>query len=377
MEKEELSIGLCLSGGGFRAVAFHLGCLRALNKHDLLGKVKIISTVSGGSIIGAMYAYSDSSFGEFEDSIIKLLKSGMQLNILKDWLCKGKFILNIINLMLVIILWGLYKIITFIGKDSIKLKRLFQLQRPFSATQSLISVLKMYFGNKMLSSKTRNSVEIVINACELGTQTAFRFGNKYVSNWKFGKVNPKSILISEAVAASAAYPVILPALNKKMLFEKGDGEKVHEIVTLTDGGMYENLGVSPLFPDRSPEYGYPNPKVDIIVACDAGHGTAHNTGKFQWFVPRLIGCFDSLMRRIQSLNFDILHKYKENKKINGFIMPFLGQIDSKLPQKPDGFISREKVINYPTDFKAMKEEDIDLLSSRGEQITEILIREYL
>src|SRR5260370_23092103 len=51
----ERTIGLALSGGGSRAIAFHLGCLRALSRLGLLDRVAILSTVSGGSVIGAYF----------------------------------------------------------------------------------------------------------------------------------------------------------------------------------------------------------------------------------------------------------------------------------------------------------------------------------
>ncbi|MFH2036829.1 MAG: patatin-like phospholipase family protein [Candidatus Zixiibacteriota bacterium] len=47
--------GLALSGGGFRASFFHIGVLAVLAEKGLLKKMEVISTVSGGSIIGAMY----------------------------------------------------------------------------------------------------------------------------------------------------------------------------------------------------------------------------------------------------------------------------------------------------------------------------------
>ncbi len=59
-------IALALFGGGARAMAFHLGCLRALHELGILGRVRILSTVSGGSVIGALYASSDDPFPVFE-----------------------------------------------------------------------------------------------------------------------------------------------------------------------------------------------------------------------------------------------------------------------------------------------------------------------
>ena len=46
----------CLSGGGFRAVVFHLGALRRLNELGILGHIDVISSVSGGSIVPAHLA---------------------------------------------------------------------------------------------------------------------------------------------------------------------------------------------------------------------------------------------------------------------------------------------------------------------------------
>ena len=48
-------LGLALSGGGFRAAFFHVGVLARLAETATLRKVEVISTVSGGSIVGALY----------------------------------------------------------------------------------------------------------------------------------------------------------------------------------------------------------------------------------------------------------------------------------------------------------------------------------
>lgn len=48
-------IGFCLSGGGFRASFYHIGILAQMAEKGLLKKVEVISTVSGGSILGVAY----------------------------------------------------------------------------------------------------------------------------------------------------------------------------------------------------------------------------------------------------------------------------------------------------------------------------------
>ncbi|MGA8808271.1 MAG: patatin-like phospholipase family protein [Thermoanaerobaculia bacterium] len=49
-ERLENALALCLSGGGYRAMLFHLGVLRYFNDTALLGKLDRIAGVSGGSL---------------------------------------------------------------------------------------------------------------------------------------------------------------------------------------------------------------------------------------------------------------------------------------------------------------------------------------
>ena len=65
---EQKRVGLALSGGGFRAVAFHLGVFRKLHELGLLWKLDLLTCVSGGSIAGAFLA---CHWGE-DDALDKL-----------------------------------------------------------------------------------------------------------------------------------------------------------------------------------------------------------------------------------------------------------------------------------------------------------------
>src|SRR3954467_6771943 len=49
-ERVEPGIALCLSGGGYRAMLFHVGALWRLNELAYLPKLCRVSSVSGGSI---------------------------------------------------------------------------------------------------------------------------------------------------------------------------------------------------------------------------------------------------------------------------------------------------------------------------------------
>jgi predicted acylesterase/phospholipase RssA len=84
-EQKAPVIGLALSGGGFRAAAFHLGVLRRLRELGVLGQIRVLSTVSGGSIVGALWVGAqalgsdtladDGEWAKFEHVLIHLMSS--------------------------------------------------------------------------------------------------------------------------------------------------------------------------------------------------------------------------------------------------------------------------------------------------------------
>jgi NTE family protein len=56
-ERLQEGTALCLSGGGYRAMLFHLGALWYLNEQRLLGRIARFSSVSGGSITSAVLGW--------------------------------------------------------------------------------------------------------------------------------------------------------------------------------------------------------------------------------------------------------------------------------------------------------------------------------
>jgi hypothetical protein len=78
------NVGVCLSGGGSRALTAGMGQLRALNYlktadgKPLLQQVKAISTVSGGSWVGSTFMYLDSSIS-IDDYLNKFVADPAQL----------------------------------------------------------------------------------------------------------------------------------------------------------------------------------------------------------------------------------------------------------------------------------------------------------
>jgi NTE family protein len=77
MQGGDAQIGLALSGGGSRAIAFHLGYFRALKRLGLLDRVVVLSTVSGGSVVGAYFQAHNGDFDSFETKIREVLAQGL------------------------------------------------------------------------------------------------------------------------------------------------------------------------------------------------------------------------------------------------------------------------------------------------------------
>jgi len=215
----------------------------------------------------------------------------------------------------------------------------------------------------------------VINATELRTGSAFRFGTMESGSWRWGKLHKNDVKVAHAVAASAAYPLFLPAFDETMIFEKF-GELNASRVILTDGGVYDNLGLGCLWPDRSRDVSLNVIPVDTIICCSAGYGLRQDPPS-QFILARMLSVFGTVFERVQNASIHRLHEAQRCGQIKSFIFPYLGQLDRQLPNPPEDLVRREEAHKYPTDFNGMTDEWIERLSLRGEQLTLCLARAYI
>ena len=78
-----MRLGLALSGGGFRAAAFHLGVLRGLHASGLLDEVDTVSGVSGGALLAAAWACRGAEdFPGFERRMRRFLTRDLKKRVL-------------------------------------------------------------------------------------------------------------------------------------------------------------------------------------------------------------------------------------------------------------------------------------------------------
>ena len=360
------TLGVALSGGGSRAIAFHLGCFRALDDMGYLDKIDHISSVSGGSVLSALYNFFDEPFEAFDNRVVEILREGLQKKIAKKYFFSPSLLKCLGTTLVSGVSAGISK----------KLGKAPPFVRWYSRTNVFLDVMERdLFPGLTLQSKVKNSIDVVINSCDLRTGSAFRFGTKETGNWKLGKVKKNDIPLAEAVVCSAAYPFFLPALDKYYEFEK-NGKRRRERVYLTDGGVYDNTGVTCFDPYKDENYSFNSFKPNFIFAFDAGHGIYGKKTHPYYMYSRLNEAYNTTFRkRTDSIKKD-LHEYLKTGKIDGFVYSYLGQNDNALPHIPDDLIKSHQVSSYPTDFKAMNEGDLEILSGRGEQLTRLLINHY-
>ena len=381
-------IGLALSGGGSRAIAFHLGCLRALHDLGILQHVAVISTVSGGSVIGALYAATDEPFEAFEQKVRGLLRRGLvrpairvsltTLEGLKAILCWS--VVAPINVAVIMIGRAAWLLSFFMSPGHRRHMRLRNLHTPVRRFASRTTILRRALDQEVFSGLRLRDLpsgrpKIIINATELRTGAAFYFGSEESGCWRYGKLAENDISLAHAVTASAAYPLLLPALDEQFLFESRDGIRHTDRVTLTDGGIYDNLGLAPLWPGRDPAVSINVEDVDAIVCCRAGYGLRQDPPT-QFFIARLKSAFASVHDRAQNAAMKRLFELKEAGNIRSFVLPYLGQNDDRLAFPPSDLVTKAEADGYPTDFSAMEDHWIDRLSLRGEQLTRALIAEH-
>ncbi len=377
----EPKIALALSGGGSRAMAFHLGCLRALNETGLLSRVSVISSVSGGSVLAALYCSEPGDFSDFERKVREALARGFVWPALMTALTTSEGLKAVVAVSLLavdrltaLVVRLILKVSRIpIGRNCKWLSRS-PLRRYASRTTILRRTFSELFGGRKLPELRLDRPRLIIVACELRAKAAFYFTAERLHCWRYGSADSSNVEIAHAVTASASYPLALPALDERMAFEK-EGETIVRRVTLTDGGVYDNMALAPLWPDRDPQISLDVGKFNRIIACRAGYGLEISDPAS--FMPsRMNAAFESIFARAQNLTIARLFDLKSAGRVENILLPYLGQDDRRLAVPPEDPITQESVAGYPTDFSAMPDEWIDRLSRRGEQLVHALLAEH-
>jgi len=221
---DRAGIALCLSGGGYRAMLFHLGSLWRLNEMSYLPKLDQVSSVSGGSITAGTLAlaWKDLAFDDsgkataFTEAVAAPLHALAERTIDVAAVARGLFWFGSIGNRVA----GSYR--------------------------------KHLYGEKTLQDLPDHP-NFVFDATNLQSGKLWRFSKPYMADYKVGYVPDPRVELAEAVAASSAFPPVLSPFKLKLaagavgVFPGDKPELHHEPYTrevvLSDGGVYDNLGL--------------------------------------------------------------------------------------------------------------------------------------
>ena len=221
-------LALALSGGGVRAAAFHCGVLQRLAVEGLLESTTFVSTVSGGSLVaglmlcqnGHRWPASDEFLSEIVPSVRRRLTTATL-----QWSYAWRS---------VACPWRLAR-----GRAHVLAR---QLEAQWDICGSL----------QDLSDTPR----WMVNATCYETGRNWRFSQRRMGDYTANYVLEPSTQIADAIAASAAVPgAIGPLAIRADEYEwhRFEGDQLVRSSTparrysLWDGGVYDNLGVEPLF----------------------------------------------------------------------------------------------------------------------------------
>jgi predicted acylesterase/phospholipase RssA len=300
-----LRIGLSLSGGGFRATFYHLGAIRLLQQLDLLEQVTGVYSVSGGSILAGHLAKNWTSYAQRDQSVSSFLEASKPLFAIAQEDLRGRIVRRwLASLGLRSTSWIPRFIEAYyqkIGELSGELKDL--PSRPTFA---------------FLATSMRNGRAVSFS------QQGFHDGTHFhgCAHWP----------IARAVAASSAFPPVFPTIpvaNRDLVSTNHDDRGVEH---LTDGGVYDNLGLSRLMQDagiRADERW-----CELILVSDASAPFESSlSDKFKFMLTRGLRTTDILMKRVAEL--EAAESATDVGTEDKVCRPFLirAAIDSVVPEK--------------------------------------------
>lgn len=246
-------IALSLSGGGARAVGFHLGTLDYLHRVNLLQHVHILSTVSGGTLVGASYVLSLEEDIDFQDLFYDFFEFFPNANMFEG-------------------------ILAIINRKRLPTKAS---RRNFSTAFAEMyheEFFAHYFPRPFLGeidtregSSRHHLEDVIFNATEFKTGIAFRF-QKSQHDCKIGNGNiwineaqANEMRIADVVSASSCIPGGFEPFRFPQEFhwpetyhygektgsgfgrvrlESAAGQSDSQAVALMDGGVYDNQGIT-------------------------------------------------------------------------------------------------------------------------------------
>jgi len=224
------TLGLALSGGGFRATLYHLGVIRYLRDCGVLERIGDIAAVSGGSVLAAhlvlnwdRYSGSDAAFAEAASEIVRFVQHDVRNRIVRR-----------LPLLFPIRLVG--KLTGWHAPRFTPNALLEKAYRQF-----------LYGDRRLFELPERPGLHILSTNVSDGVMAVFDREGLHVQKRDLGEADPfrhvagRTATIAKVVSASSAFPGFFPPVEITA-HDLGVHEGQFPAESFTDGGVYDNLG---------------------------------------------------------------------------------------------------------------------------------------
>lgn len=299
------SLGLSLSGGGFRATLFHLGVIRALRDTGQLGHVKVITSVSGGSILAAHLvlnweAYTSDSVPAFTDAareVIALAQRDIRGRIMHRYpwssllrlaLHCAEFLpwpLMVPDLRRRLEYWG--DSLTAVGLLERQYRRLFgrrrlaDLQTGHCSGEPAPPWLYILGSNITTATSCAFSHHGFADLAPAPSAPNNRLAPD-LTVFEKRAIASEVIDVAQAVAASSAFPGFFPPVRlRQSQLDWAGRDLIAQTQFVGDAGIYDNLGIVPFLPVEGHSRIAAEP-VDCVIVSDA-------TGDVDWDANERMG----------------------------------------------------------------------------------------
>lgn len=301
MTAKPIRIGLALSGGGYRAAAFHIGTLKKLHELGVLSKIDVMSTVSGGSITGAYYCLNQSDFDTFEQKFkLKLSTQSVVRSIVFSWLFLRAmvFVIGCLCLIGYLVTVDRHWLAAFTGLGFAGSLIWFQFII-FPISRQIEHAYNAFFYNGATLSDLPDRPVLAIASTNLQTCRPFTFSKKKMEDSFYAyqqspiRFNHRAFPVARAVVASSCVPFAFsPVRIERKFFQKLEHFKQVRPY-LVDGGIYDNQGIQKL---SQPGSSY---ECDVIVTSDAGNKIPFE-GSYTNTFALLLRTVETFMTRIKN-----------------------------------------------------------------------------
>ena len=340
-------VALCLSGGGYRAMLFHVGALWRLNEAGLLRQLGRLSSVSGGSITAGVLGlhWRDLGFDSagvakrFHDEVVICLRAFAGRTVDTKAIVGGMLL-------------------------------------PGSIGEKVASAYDKYLFHGATLQDLPDSPLFVITATNVQSGALWRFSKPYMADYRVGRVDHPRVPLALAVAASSAFPPVLSPVDLEL--NPGEVQPMPGVdlsvepyttdILLSDGGVYDNLGLETAWKNY-----------ETVFVSDAGGKLRPDAEPERDWAGHSLRVLELIDNQVRSLRKrQVIDSYKRDERKGAYWGIRTNIADYSLANPlPCPFLRTTELANVPTRLKRLELDLQERLINWGYAVCDAALRKHV